>query len=566
MVTFSEKLMINAQQTVIEKCDVLILAANLQDSKTFQLEKETELIRQRLQQSEIGKRYIIQTKDVTSIQDLSICLLQYEPLILHFSGHGNSDGEIILNDSQGEAQILPVERLAEVIYLLKGRVECVMLSACFSLEKADVLADHVRCVVGMDREIDDESAISFVGGFYQGLALDKGYYCAFELGYQEIKNLDLPSNKIPHFISRDTLILQDEEITPRITHQPVKTKYTRFILQAERKPLPDIYPLWFGTDRKPNNSSNISQGFSGQLDNQLHYGSCEVVVPKSHKIGSTGSSWWQRLKKAQLANDSLKLQSSSLQILQEAVFWNDINQALQEHEPDERSALVFIHGFNVSFEAAALKAAQIGFDLQFPGIMAFYSWASKGRLAGYVEDEDTIISSERYIAEFLLNLATKSEVDKIHIIAHSMGNRGLLRAIDRILIKLQTQNNVSFGQIFLAAPDVNRNVFEDLAIAYTQIAKRTTLYVSSKDKALASSGIIHDRSRVGYNPPITVVKGIDTVDVSDVDLTWLGHGYFADIRTLLEDMNQLLHYNTPPSDRQNRLKPATAGNYWIMRG
>ncbi|MFK0731826.1 MAG: alpha/beta hydrolase, partial [Gloeotrichia echinulata HAB0833] len=90
-------------------------------------------------------------------------------------------------------------------------------------------------------------------------------------------------------------------------------------------------------------------------------------------------------------------------------------------------------GFNVSFEDAALRAAQIGVDLQVPGIMAFYSWPSRGKLVSYPADEATIEASERYIAEFLLNLVQKSGAEKIHIIAHSMGNRGLLRAMQRIL-------------------------------------------------------------------------------------------------------------------------------------
>ena len=72
---------------------------------------------------------------------------------------------------------------------------------------------------------------------------------------------------------------------------------------------------------------------------------------------------------------------------------------------------------------------------------------------------------------------------------------------------------------------------------------------SGKDKALATSGIIHDRPRVGYFPPIKVFKGVDTVEVSNVDLSWLGHGYFADARDLLQDMHKLLADNTPPEGR-----------------
>ena len=108
-------------------------------------------------------------------------------------------------------------------------------------------------------------------------------------------------------------------------------------------------------------------------------------------------------------------------------------------------------------------------------------------------------------------------------------------------------------------------MFKDLAEAYYRLAERTTLYVSSKDKALATSGIIHDHPRVGFFPPITVVEGIDTVEVSNIDLTLLGHGYFADARILLEDIRDLLVNNTSPDQRGGRLQSAQDGNYWIIR-
>ena len=549
---------VDTTHTEVKKCDILILAANPANTQKLQLEQEAKLIKERLQEGEIGEQYIIQAETAACIEDLSRYLLQYKPIILHFSGHGNSKGEIILNNSQGQAQVLSIEGLAELLATVRGRIECVVLNACFSLEKADAIAEQVSCVIGMDKEIDDESALRFAGGFYRGLGFGRGYYSAFELGRNEIKILQLPDNLVPNFVTRDTLIFQSQLEEVVKLGEVSKQRITRSDTKAT------LYPLWFGTNRKPFDIQDISKGFSKQRDEKLHYGICQVAVPKSHKIGSTGSLWWQRL--LTLTDDSLKLQSESLKILDEIIFWDSVQQALQQHEPDEHSALVFIHGFNVSFEDAALRAAQIGFDLQVPGIMAFYSWPSQAKLMSYAADEATIEASEKYIAEFLLNLAQKTKIDKIHIIAHSMGNRGLLRAMQRILAQVQTASKVSFGQIFLAAPDVDPDLFKDLANAYHTLAQRTTLYVSSKDKALATSGIIHDHPRVGFFPPITVVEGIDTIEISNIDLTFLGHGYFADARILLEDIRDLLINNTSPNRRRGRLKPAQDGNYWIIRG
>src|SRR5262249_5705639 len=110
----------------------------------------------------------------------------------------------------------------------------------------------------------------------------------------------------------------------------------------------------------------------------------------------------------------------------------------------------------------------------------------------------------------------------------------------------QEASKINFGQIFLAAPDVDRELFLKLASCYPRLSERTTLYVSNKDKALKSSGIVHDFPRAGFSPPITIAPGIDTIEVSNIDLTLLGHGFFANARDLLHDMHNLIMHNAPP--------------------
>src|SRR5262249_18302322 len=146
----------------------------------------------------------------------------------------------------------------------------------------------------------------------------------------------------------------------------------------------------------------------------------------------------------------------------------------------------------------------------------------------YEADSESIQISERYIAEFLTRLAKDTNAYRVHIIAHSMGNRGLLQAIQRISQQAESRGSIKFGQLFLAAPDINTELFKEVAHLYPQISERTTLYVSSRDKALGMSHWIHGFDRIGFTPPITVIEGIDTVEVQNIDLTMLGHGYFAE--------------------------------------
>jgi len=322
------------------------------------------------------------------------------------------------------------------------------------------------------------------------------------------------------------------------------------------------YTVWFGTNRKPSDSESLQLGFSKSRDTKIHYGYCRVFIPKSHKIGSTGSSWWQRLRSG--IDDRLKLIEIKGMVADD--YWSAISSRLAKLEISERDAVIFVHGYNVSFENAAVRAAQIGFDLSVKGAMAFFSWPSQGAFKGYSADEATIEASESFIAEFIEDFVRRSGAEKVHIIAHSMGNRGVLRAIDRIANKAQRHTGVLIGQVILAAADVDADTFRDLCGAYGRVSRRTTLYVSSRDLAIEASRWLHDFARAGLLPPIMIVPGIDTINVRNVDLTTLGHGYVADARGVLEDMHELLVHDAPP-DRRFALRQGEtdAGErYWII--
>jgi esterase/lipase superfamily enzyme len=208
----------------------------------------------------------------------------------------------------------------------------------------------------------------------------------------------------------------------------------------------------------------------------------------------------------------------------------------------------------------------MGVDLKAPGLTAFFSWPSRGETQDYAVDEAAIESSEAAITEFLVRFASDVGAQRVHIIAHSMGNRALLRAMQRIRADATRYSSVQFGQIFLAAPDVDAGLFRELAAAYPQLTLRTTLYVSPADKAVGISRLLHGAARVGFTPPVTMVPGIDTVVIPDFNLDLLGHTYYAKGAGVRSDMFTLLRRDTSPADRQ-RLQAAAGddgASYWTM--
>jgi esterase/lipase superfamily enzyme len=321
----------------------------------------------------------------------------------------------------------------------------------------------------------------------------------------------------------------------------------------------DDVDVWFGTNRKPVNEGP-SLAFSGERDDQVHLGRCTVRIPAGHRIGSLGSSWCRRCL---LGDDRITVRS--IKELEERVFWGEIARHLSEVAPLDRTALVYIHGYNNSFAQAAKRAAQLGADLGAAALTAFFSWPSKGRASGYAADEATIEASSRDLGAFLLGFVGRTGATAVHIIAHSMGNRGLARALADAAQQADS-HGVRFGQLLLAAPDMDSGVFKQLAEAYVALAARTTLYVSDRDIPVKASERLHEFPRVGRVPPITVVPGIDTVEVGGVDMTALGHTYHGHVRPVLVDMFQAIRNGMPPERRAHlRAAACPEGTYWTLR-
>src|SRR5262249_21473631 len=139
------------------------------------------------------------------------------------------------------------------------------------------------------------------------------------------------------------------------------------------------YVVWYGTNRRRYDESDLTKGYSAERDSKVHYGSCRVYIPEAHKIGSLGSPWWKRL--ITRTDDRLKLRE--IKEADNTSFWHQIALRLSKLSVAERHAVIFVHGYNVSFHDAALRAAQIGVDLSIKGTMAFFSWPSQGLLGGY---------------------------------------------------------------------------------------------------------------------------------------------------------------------------------------
>ncbi|HEU4559115.1 MAG TPA: alpha/beta hydrolase [Longimicrobium sp.] len=321
-----------------------------------------------------------------------------------------------------------------------------------------------------------------------------------------------------------------------------------------------LYRVWYATNRRPI-SKGLDVGYNGRLDNRVHFGRCHVVIPASHKVGELGSPWIRRF----LTGTDDRLKITEVVPMEVDSFWTGVRKYAATFAAEHRHALVFIHGYRVSFKDAAIRAAQLGYDLNIQGPVAFFSWPSRATLFGYPADGAAVEASEKAITEFLLQFARSCGADRVHVIAHSMGNRLLLRALQRVVSAAENEGAVRFSQLILAAPDITPELFLDVADQYRRLSERTTLYVSNEDRALRASFRLQG-PRVGLAPPVTCVEGIDTVHVANVDRTLLGHSTFAEARPVLYDIHALLNHNDPPERRAGLIERRQGSDrYWEVR-
>jgi esterase/lipase superfamily enzyme len=332
---------------------------------------------------------------------------------------------------------------------------------------------------------------------------------------------------------------------------------------------PRNVPLWFGSNREPVDRDDIGKGFSGRRssDGSVRYGRCIVNVPAGHALGSTGTAglkgWWRRWRHG--VDDRLRLLSTEGR--DEAAFWRAVRAAMDDADADQRApeALLFVHGYRVSFEDAALRAAQLAYDLKIRDT-AFFAWPSAGAAAKYTVDEASAKNATRPLAEFIaaLDACAQDAGKALHIVAHSMGNRVLLAALQWLVGHGRAPRAVD--KIVCAAPDEDAADFVAAMAELRQVGRRRTLYASSKDKPVWLSEVVHGYPRAGRIPPVTLAEGLDTVDASDLEATFLGHSDFATERPLLQDLFSLLKASLEPGQRLGLEAVTTdAGAYWRLK-
>ncbi len=318
----------------------------------------------------------------------------------------------------------------------------------------------------------------------------------------------------------------------------------------------DQVRVFFATDRR---ETDVGE-FGGERGSGITYGSVFVSIPRTHKVGGIERPSMWRLEFSEDPREHMVIVRRSTFPRED--FVADIRDTLARGGSE--ASFVFVHGYNVAFDDAARRTAQITYDLDFRGAPVFYSWPSQASLEGYTVDEANVEWSTLNLKNFLLDYAEHCGARDIYLIAHSMGNRALTRAVSSLFTE-RPELRGRFKEIILTAPDVDADVFKrELAPKLVAGCDKITLYVSDGDKALLASKKVHGYPRLGDAAAgIAVVPGVETVDASGLDTSFLEHSYFAESGSVLKDIRRLVLEGLRAAQRGLTEKGSSASErYW----
>jgi esterase/lipase superfamily enzyme len=320
----------------------------------------------------------------------------------------------------------------------------------------------------------------------------------------------------------------------------------------------DVVPVFYGTDRVRKDEPKRAV-YTSERARKLELGRALVTVPKTHQVPNIERPFAIRIPYInvtiyeQAEDPKQHFTVQELKALSREEFIALTRARIGGSDAFKDQAVVFVHGYNTEFDYALFRTAQMAYDLKFDGAALLYSWPSASGVTGYYYDRESSEQAEPYLREFLALVVRDTGAQSVSVIAHSMGNMPLLRVLQALGPSLPP--GVRLNQVILAAPDVDRNLFENLAANLRQYGNGITLYCSANDRAMeAARRVAGGIPRAGDVPtegPL-VIAGIDTIDITQTssDYLALNHSSYAEKSALLNDIGLLLLTGERPPDRR----------------
>lgn len=271
--------------------------------------------------------------------------------------------------------------------------------------------------------------------------------------------------------------------------------------------------------------------YSGERSNALRFANLKISVPPDRKPGALPMPSRKPDLSRQFAPVAIDKDLTGHD------FVTLLNARLAALAPEDRTAFVFVHGYNTDFAEGVYRQAQFLNDYKIRAAAVNFSWPSAGKAPLYLYDRDSAQFARGDLVE-TLRLVASSKARKIIVLGHSMGALLTMEALQEISIAGDKALLRRIDTVLLAAPDIDDDVFAGQVSAIDPMPKSFAILVSSKDRALIASRRIrggHPRVGEGTNIDALRERGIAVIDLSDQGARddRLNHSTFASSPTLI---------------------------------
>ncbi len=212
---------------------ILILAANPKGTPQVRLDEEVRDIGEGLQRAKHREEFILEQKWAVRPRDIQRAMLDINPSIVHFSGHGTEGEGLVFEDETGSSKLVDGEALAGLFELFEEQLKCVVLNGCYSEVQAEAIAQHVNYVIGMKKAIGDKAAIEFAVGFYDALGSGKPVEFAYKFGCAAIRLAGIPEQLTPVLKKKPNI----EETVPQ---SPIEEEIEQELNDSDKEILTDL--------------------------------------------------------------------------------------------------------------------------------------------------------------------------------------------------------------------------------------------------------------------------------------------------------------------------------------
>lgn len=295
---------------------------------------------------------------------------------------------------------------------------------------------------------------------------------------------------------------------------------TGFVARASAETLSDDPVIHVATTRKLVAGGTRSPFLDSARASVLGYGRAHLTPPDRSTIGRLGA----------LVSRDFGVQRVEMQTGEAAPA---LAEALRG-----KDSLLFIHGYNQTFEAAAYDAAQLSSGIGFKGNSVLFSWPSKGGLLDYGYDRESALLARDHLADALSAVLTDEFGARLHIVAHSMGTLVTLEALRSFRDRHGEKGLDRIGALVFASPDIDLDVFKAGLAKLGPLRDKMTVITATNDRALDLSRRLAGGERVGALPAKALEGlGVRVVDATDFASGLIRHDAFVaneDVRAVIK--------------------------------